>query len=97
MKITREHKTEFLIADLLQGFSTLMTKASQEYAVLRKTTENGKSLLCNNLATSFYMQWSSENEDDSEVVTDKDRLFLESYSKFLAQACILAYLGKLIY
>lgn len=95
MKITREHKTEFLIADLLQGFSTLMTKASQEYAVLRKTTENGKSLLCNNLATSFYMQWSSENEDDSEVVTDKDRLFLESYSKFLAQACILAYLGLL--
>ena len=30
MNITREHKTEFLIADLLQGFSTLMTKASQE-------------------------------------------------------------------
>lgn len=75
-----------LVADLLPGIDTLMTKAAKEYVQLRPDT---KINVIENLAQSIFASWTLDATSDSEKQDAK----LFQMAKFMSKSCILAYLG----
>ena len=81
-----KRETIQLVADLLPGIDTLMTKAASEYVQLRP---DAKINVIENLAQSIFASWTLDATSDSEK--QDARLF--QMAKFMAKSCILAYLG----
>lgn len=77
-------ETVQLVADLIPGIDSLMTKAAREYVQLRP---DAKINVIDNLAQSILTSWTLG------VETEKNDVILSQITKFMAKSCVLAYLG----
>ena len=81
-----KEETVQLVADLIPGIDSLMTKAARDYVQLRP---DAKVNVIENLAQSIFASWTLGA--NSETAKQDAVLFL--MAKFMAKSCILAYLG----